>query len=319
MGYTVAGLRKGFVIAPFEETDMPATIEAASPLYLEDLDMVIGRIRKAYSPAFESDCLESDQGRHCTDVQSVINQLGEHEKCVLARRISHKGELNFAESFMSLAEAFPDAMIFCFHSPLSGTWIGATPELLLKYRTDRFETVALAGTRSAGTQSQWDIKNVEEQAIVTEYILDVFCEYGFSKDVMETAGPRTRVFGDIEHLITDINVKIPNRQPTSHEIIRILGMLAPTPALCGYPRKKALGIIATTEKFKRGYYGGYCGPVSENGECEIFVNLRSVRLSPGGWSMIVGGGITGASVPEKEWMETENKAETILRSICIKN
>jgi isochorismate synthase EntC len=38
-----------------------------------------------------------------------------------------------------------------------------------------------------------------------------------------------------------------------------------------------------------------------------------MELHPGSASLYLGGGIVAGSLPEEEWMETEHKAETLLR------
>lgn len=319
LGCVQDGIHDGFVIAPFHDTGRPHTIIPVSSLNLESLDDSIACLWNEYKDVSGSNWeSESDRDRHCRDVTHVIGLLGSHEKCVLARCIFREGDVLFAESFKSLAEAYPDAMIFCFHSPVSGTWLGATPELLMEWRHDSLETVALAGTRAAGTDRPWDEKNIEEQAIVTEFIAAVLTSHGYDGKDITVHPSQTRGFGNIEHIITEISARHPKSANDRQSASYLLGELAPTPALCGYPKEKAMDIIANTERFNRGYYGGYCGPAHNDGDMDIYVNIRSVNVWPGHWRIIVGGGITPSSVPEDEWTETERKAGSVGGYIKVK-
>jgi isochorismate synthase len=53
---------------------------------------------------------------------------------------------------------------------LFGTWIGATPEVLLSIENEEVKTISLAGTKKSNDESAWNAKEKEEQAIVTQFI-----------------------------------------------------------------------------------------------------------------------------------------------------
>ena len=87
----------------------------------------------------------------------------------------------------------------------------------------------------------------------------------------------------------------------------------PTPAIAGTPTDIAVSYINNIESHNRRYYGGYVGPVDENGEFDFFVNLRSLEFSGNDYCIYVGGGLTADSDAEKEWQETAEKAKTLQR------
>jgi isochorismate synthase len=89
----------------------------------------------------------------------------------------------------------------------------------------------------------------------------------------------------------------------------------PTPAVCGVPLQKAKEVIAELEPHKRSYYTGYLGIVSPNKELNLFVNLRCLQVLPNRLALYLGGGITANSNAEKEWAETNFKAETLLSEL----
>lgn len=215
------------------------------------------------------------------------------------------------EIFIELCEAYPLTFAFLVSSEISGTWVGASPELLCKVRGNVLTTMALAGTRSTGSSSEWDKKNREEQAIVAKTVVSTLRKYCESVDVSSTY---TKEAGPVEHLCCDITARLPecDNINNKHEVIRtLITDLSPTPALCGFPRKEALLDIQFTEKFQRGYYGGYLGVVSDNGDIDLYVNLRSMRMSENKAALFAGGGIMADSDPDSEWEETERKASTL--------
>jgi isochorismate synthase len=80
--------------------------------------------------------------------------------------------------------------------------MGATPEVLLKSEGKKLETVSLAGTQSRRTDDNysWHTKDIEEQAFVSRYLLDVF--YRFNISPYTTHGPETLESGRVAHLST---------------------------------------------------------------------------------------------------------------------
>lgn len=59
--------------------------------------------------------------------------------------------------------------------------------------------------------------------------------------------------------------------------VHLLAALHPTPAVCGRPREDALGFLAASEPFDRGYYAGPFGWVSQ-GAAEFVVAIRSALV-----------------------------------------
>ena len=212
--------------------------------------------------------------------------------------------------FDTLAEAYPDAFVFMFTSPATGTWVGASPELLLRSDGQQLHTMSLAGTRPASdTDAPWDGKNIEEQGIVTRFISDVFADSGLAPDVPDK--PMTRRAGPVEHLCTPVSAPLPASWCMS-DLAELLYRLSPTPALGGFPRRESLELISRMESHSRAYYGGFFGPVDSPSDFTLCVNLRSARLADGRACLFAGGGITRQSIPEEEWTETCRKAATLL-------
>lgn len=232
-------------------------------------------------------------------------------KTVYSRRKILPMAIDSLATFLNLCRAYPAAFVFLFKSETYGSWIGASPELLLRKTRDNIHTMALAGTRPAHTPEPWDKKNLEEQGMVTRYIYDTFRRFGLEPVVGEL---HTRNAGPVEHLCTCISARVAPRFPMEE----FLASYSPTPALCGSDKKISLRFIKETETSPRRLYGGWCGPVGQYG-FSLFVNLRSAAISPDSIATLyVGGGITGKSVPEEEWLETERKSETLMKYIVFR-
>ncbi|MDE5791176.1 MAG: chorismate-binding protein [Muribaculaceae bacterium] len=317
-GTAKKGLDYGFVISSFYNLkDATMTITKEDDFTLDSLkDFQIGKIlsekEEQTEPLFPFPEYSTLREEYLEDVSEIIGTLNEKEKTVYSRVICRKETIDLYSTLLVLEKAFPDAMIFCFHTPQSGTWIGATPEKLLSNRDSHLSTMALAGTREANGEKVWDGKNIEEHRIVTEYIAETFNRHGIS--FCHDPNPHAKRVGKLEHLCTEFSAEA-DFKDNLNQLFDFLYDLSPTPALCGLPKMKSFETIKRKERFSRAYYGGFTGPFSPNGDFSFYVILRSVRIEGERWCMYAGGGITASSVAEEEWEETENKASSILEKI----
>lgn len=220
--------------------------------------------------------------------------------------------------FAALCDNYPHAFVSLVTLPSVGTWIGASPELLLAVDQTSVRTMALAGTQrlpEAGFEGadlshvHWGNKEIVEQEMVSEYVRGFFHEAGL-RDIIEE-GPHTVAAGRVAHLRTTFEARLPEEQRLQLAN-RVLSQLHPTSAVCGMPRREALAFILAREGYDRGFYSGYLGPVHMGGESTLYVNLRCMQLRRTHANLYMGAGITAASDPASEWRETELKAHTIL-------
>jgi len=227
-------------------------------------------------------------------------------KCVRMRALcgaSSSIDINGVVSDMF--DRYPDAFCHCYYTSETGLWLGATPELLLECDGRRVRTMALAGTRPAGSTGVWDRKNKVEQAYVTRFILDAFSSLGM---VAHSGSDETLRYGSIEHICTRIEANL----PSSIGVDNILDALSPTPAVAGVPRDIAMSEIAVCEDAPRRCYAGYVMHRDADGHIRAYVNLRCVHISPAAWCIYAGGGITADSDVCAEWEETAAKASALL-------
>jgi isochorismate synthase len=235
---------------------------------------------------------------------ATIKNLG-IQKTVL----SHVKENDFDEKrsidlFHLLAEKYKDAFVYFFSDPLLGTWIGASPEILIRKINQNGFTISLAGTKKIADSVAWNEKEKKEQTYVTEFIEDELKLLEVSE--IEKSGPYEIQAGPVKHLRTDFSFTL-NKQ-TVEELIHALH---PTPAVSGLPQSLSLEVIRQLETHKRELYSGFIGEVDDE-NASFYVNLRCCQIFPGKIYLYLGGGYTTDSIPEMEWQETENKSRTIL-------
>ena len=315
----------GFVFAPFD---------LESPIVLLPADETLSAEFQADAKLKESEeaPLTSDAGRedYLEIVENAISELnsGKLKKVVLSRKVNVQQQVQPLELFFKVLAAYPKAFCYVWHHPKVGTWIGATPEILLKSAGREFTTMSLAGTQSAEEypQPQWTPKELNEQQMVTDYILKAMKRTSVS---VKTSAVESIKAGNLWHLRTKLTGKFDPAQFES-----ILTSIHPTPAVCGIPLQNAKDFIRQHENYDRSFYTGFLGELNFKKEhsrnrnrknqensayktiqntSELFVNLRCMQVYENRVEIYVGGGITSGSQPVLEWEETVNKSKTMLK------
>lgn len=226
------------------------------------------------------------------------------EKAVYSRVKSVVFSVQHAEKlFEMLSDSYPKAFVYLISSVQFGTWIGATPELLLQQDGMQINTVALAGTKGVEEHRDWTTKEQQEHQFVTDHIVETL-QRNQCVDI-EIHGPFSVNSGPVAHLKTELSAIL-----TAPNAWNLAMDLHPTPAVCGTPRMAALDLLLSREMHQRDLYAGIIG-LNGSPTTNLFVNLRCAQLFENQAFLYVGGGYTIDSLPDLEWEETENKAKTL--------
>ena len=319
MSSTISSLRalngeRGFVIAPFTVSEekpalliRPDVVMRCSPDDVEtiqDLSCHLDSRNIPLQPASREDYHDVFCRFHRTF--SAIS----FQKLVLARNVDivHQGT-NPMALFSKACKLYPDAFVTLFSAAQCGTWLIATPEVLLARDNDRWRTMALAGTMPYSENApQWSEKNVNEQTYVSHYINE--CIEKFSDDIVKSQSYTVRA-GNLVHLRTDFSFTLANEA----KVGEVLDVMHPTPAVCGLPKREAQHFIVENETCDRDYYSGFSGPLEMDGDTAMFVSLRCMRILDDRYRLYAGGGILPQSNEEQEWRETEAKMQAMLSLI----
>lgn len=225
-----------------------------------------------------------------------------YSRIVVADRTFTSIEKRFAE----LCTLYPQAYVFCYYTPQTGLWMGASPELLVRRRHNIVHTMALAGTKRIDDTRPWDYKNVAEHAFVSRFITRQFTDFEIG---VAKSQPVTLEAGPVKHLCTRFTSKKPVHIAKA---LLFVESLFPTPAVCGTPRPYAMRMIRSHEQHSRSCYGGFAGPINARGDFAFWVNLRSMRVGDSQVALYVGGGLTRQSSAADERDETSAKALTLI-------
>ena len=320
--------KSGFVFAPFYIND-------SHPLLLLQPN-VVERHRVSANVGFhENDFQPRDIDVERRIYESVFScfhdklACGDFSKIVLSRCSleTAKGLIDLKELFMRACVLYPRMFIALVSMPQCGTWLMATPEILLESKEGRWHTMALAGTMEVDECSdtdellayrkkdkdihEWSGKNTREQKYVSDYIKGCLEHLAVNIDI---TGPYTLRAGLVKHLSTDFMFDLTN----GNDVGKLVKLLHPTPAVCGMPKGDTYRFIRAQEGYDREYYSGFGGPLCCDEGTHLYVTLRCVSIVGCRYKLFAGGGLLAESKKEDEWLETEAKMETMRRCLAIR-
>ena len=251
---------------------------------------------------------ETNKDEYLKICSGLVKKLKDNQfkKVVLSRVMKTKTNHQPMEILNQLNENYKNTFNYVVSIENVGCWIGTTPEMLAEFENKSFKTVALAGTKT-DLNTSWSCKEIEEQQYVTDFI------YRQVKPLVmhiEKTPTQTIKAGQVYHLKTNFTAELKNKKDWTN----IVNTLHPTPATCGLPKNQSQKLINAIEMHQRLFYTGFLGLINPNYKL-LMVNLRCMQIINGMAYLYLGGGITAQSVPEQEWIETQNKAKTLLSVI----
>lgn len=307
--YSELGNSEGFAVAPFAISD-------GCPLVLivpEETTVSKVEFTNAgdYNLPNAASGTTANSDTYFKDFHLFHGQLcnGTFSKIVLARAATVENSQPAERLFMHACNLYPRLFIALVHTPQTGTWLTATPEILLENDGHNCHTMALAGTMKVG-EIEWSEKNIEEQRIVARYIAGCISQY---TDAYHEEGPYAARAGQVMHLRSDFTFRLKDNDNFGS----LIEQLHPTPAVCGLPKQETYDFIISNESLQREYYSGFMGPVNLDGETHLYVTLRCMRIENGACRLYAGGGLLKDSDAQSEWNETEIKMETMKKAIYV--
>ncbi len=262
------------------------------------------------------------------DVAKDAIASGEAIQVVLARRQSFDlpadratgRRLDGIAIYRALRRVNPSPYLFFVRTPQFEV-VGASPELLLQVEGDRLTTHPIAGTRPRGKDSRDDELLAEQlQRDPKERAEHVMLVDLGRNDLGRVARPGTvtvskymevEKYSHVLHLVSHVEGRLrPDR-----DALDALRAVFPAGTLSGAPKVRAMQLIAAAEGERRGLYGGAVGYLGYDGNLDTAITIRSAVLREGRAHVHTGAGIVAASVPDREFEETEHKAAAMRRAI----
>lgn len=256
------------------------------------------------------------------DVLKRLNLNSSLAKVVIARKVTFRfnEQIDSLGLFKKLTKITPKHFHFYFQFGADSIFMGASPERLYKRDGRYVESEAIAGTGQRSTNGKDDSKyanallssekDQREHAFVRDGILESMkslctrMQIDPKPTVLNLSMGRhlkSKFWGVLQDLRSDID---------------ILKNLHPTSAVGGFPTQEAIDTIEEMEPFDRGWYAGPVGWIGQN-SAEFSVAIRSALATQKTISLFSGAGIVKGSVPQKEWLEVEQKNCNLIRVLGL--
>jgi len=312
---------------------LDGNIDEAYQDAVDKIDSLVSRLNqplpptqhmKANTPSINNYKLSSNFSKEEfeADVLKIKQYItaGEAIQVVLSQRLAQPTDAAPFEIYRALRTINPSPYMF-FLDFTDFHIIGASPEILVRVEDGMVMTRPLAGTRPRGKNPAEDAKLEQElrsdEKERAEHIMLVDLGRNDIGRVSEPGTVEVSELMDVEryshvmHLVTHVQGKL-RRDTTAFDALQAC---FPAGTVSGAPKIRAMEIIAELEPEKRGPYAGAAGYFSFSGNMDMAIAIRTMRMKNGIAYVQAGGGIVYDSVPEREYEESMNKAQALLKAI----
>ena len=245
---------------------------------------------------------------------------GDIFQVVLSQRFERKINKSPIEIYNYLRNSNPSPFMFYFNYE-DFNILGSSPEILVRLRKGEVTIRPIAGTRPRGRNKKEDKKYVsdllKDKKELAEHLM--LLDLG-RNDVGKVAKINTvkvtekfkvEKYSHVMHIVSNVIGKFNNQT----SIFETLLSGFPAGTVSGAPKIRAMEIIDELEKNKRKLYAGGIGYFTPNDEFDTCIALRTALIKNDKFYVQAGAGIVADSKPEKEYLETINKAKALMKAV----
>lgn len=264
-----------------------------------------------------------DRDPFCAAVERAQRYIvaGDVFQVVLSRRLDCITRADPLSVYRALRAINPSPYMFCFDT--GEAWIvGSSPEMLVRVQDSVVETRPIAGTRRRDPDPLVDAE-LERELLAdpkerAEHLMLVdlgrndvgrVAEYG-SVQVPEFMGIER--YSHVMHIVSSVRGRL--RPGISAAEALFAGFPAGT--VSGAPKIRAMEIINELEGVGRGVYAGAILYSDFAGNLNSCIAIRTLLMRDGMARVQAGAGIVVDSIPEREFVETEEKAAAVLQALA---
>ena len=247
---------------------------------------------------------------------------GDIMQVVLSQRISQIFDAPPLALYESLRALNPSPYMFYYHMDDHHV-VGASPEILVRLEDETVTVRPIAGTRPRGKSKEEDLKLeqelLEDPKECAEHVqlMDLgrndIGRVSQSGSVKVTEHMTIERYSHVMHIVSNVEGTL---KPNMHAI-DVLKATFPAGTVSGAPKVRAMEIIHELEPSKRGIYAGAVGYLGFDGDMDVAIAIRTGIIKNKTLYVQAGAGIVADSIPDNEWVETQNKAKAVLRAAEI--
>ena len=199
---------------------------------------------------------------------------------------------------------------------------GSSPEPLVRVSNRQVVTRPIAGTRGRG------VDDAEDDAIADELLSDEKerAEHVMLVDLARNDLGRVAEYGSVSvdefmvieryshvmHIVSNVSATLASGQTAFDALLASF----PAGTVSGAPKVRAMEIIDSLERTRRGPYAGVVGYFDFSGNLDTCITIRTIVATGGRAYVQAGAGVVADSVPEAEAEETRRKAAGLLQAVA---
>lgn len=198
---------------------------------------------------------------------------------------------------------------------------GASPETLIKLKDGELFTYPIAGTKPRGRTDEED-RRIEEALLKDEKEL---AEHNMLVDLGRNDLGKISEFGSVKvkdymlvqkySYVMHITSVVTGRIRDGLDALDAVNATLPAGTLSGAPKIRAMEIIDSLEKSRRGVYGGAIGYIDFTGNMDACIAIRMCVKKNGKIYIRSGGGVVADSDPVSEYRESADKARAVVEAV----
>lgn len=260
----------------------------------------------------------------CEAVEKARDYIrkGDIFQVVLSQRFKRQVGLSPTSLYRALRCINPSPYMLLLQFP-EFALVGSSPEVMTQVKQGRAMVRPIAGTRRRGATAEEDLA-LEKELLADEKEL---AEHVMLVDLGRNDLGRISEAGTVEP-VAHKYMAIERYSHVMHIVSEVTGTLKkectafdalaatfPTGTVSGAPKIRAMEIIDELEPEGRGPYAGGCGSISYSGDMDTCILIRTMIIKDGYAYIQAGAGIVHDSNPEKEYEETVNKAQALMKAV----
>ncbi len=244
---------------------------------------------------------------------------GDIMQVVLSQRMSQPFDSSPLSLYRALRSLNPSPYMF-YYDMDDHHVVGASPEILVRLDDGVVTSRPIAGTRPRGKTREEDLALAEElladpkERAEHVQLMDLgrndVGRVAQTGTVQVTDNMMIERYSHVMHIVSNVEGKL----KPGLDAVDVIKATFPAGTVSGAPKVRAMEIIDELEPSKRGIYAGAIGYLGFNGDMDIAIAIRTGVIKDNMLYVQAGAGIVADSVPQSEWIETQNKARAVLRA-----
>ncbi len=244
---------------------------------------------------------------------------GDIMQVVLSQRMSQHFPASPLSLYRALRSINPSPYMF-YYDMGDHHVVGSSPEILARLEGDTVTVRPIAGTRPRGKTPQKDTELANELLTAPKELAEHLMLIDLGRNDIGRVAERGTVkltdkmvverYSHVMHIVSNVEAKLKQGLGA----MDVLRATFPAGTVSGAAKVRAMEIIDELEPSKRGIYAGAVGYLAFNGDMDVAIALRTAVVKDDTLYVQAGAGIVADSVPDSEWLETQNKARAVLRA-----